>query len=133
MSWWNPGGIFTGGIDMDEEVARGQELDARMNALNEQKVAEGKMTTADYEAYVERNDWASEDYQDQVADAFWEGAETGWDRMTSPITDAASAAGGAVKKAMTWYVLLQVTIVIVALWLAYKFFAGGGSVKQLVK
>lgn len=129
MSWYNPWGIFTGGIDTEAEIARGQELDRQTDAFNRRQVESGKMAPETYRQYQENNDWAGEQYQRDVAEAFWEGAETGWDRMTAPI-DAAVDTG---KKVWTFWMVGQWLIVALIVYLAYRYFLGGGSIKQLLK
>lgn len=124
MSWWNPGGIFTGGVDMDAEIERGQRLDQETVRFNRQQVAEGKMSEQEFSDFQNRNEWAGEQYNQEVADAFWEGAQSGWDRMTAPVSSAVSGA----KKALTWYVILQACVLALAIWLAYKYFKGGGKI-----
>lgn len=129
MSWYNPWGIFTGGIDTDAEIQRGQRLDREMDNLNQREVANGTMSRDAYDSFRRNNEFAGEQYREDVADAFWEGAEEGWDRMTAPV-EAAVDTG---KKVWTAWMIGQWLIVALIVYLAYRYFLGGGSIKQLLK
>lgn len=125
---WNPLNWFYG---VDDAIERGKLLDERMNALNQRNVARGAMTEESYQQYLANNEFASTQYTADVTNAFWEGAEEGFDRITAPIQSAASAAAEAGKKALSFWLVMQWVALLVVVWLGYKYFTGGGSIRAL--
>jgi hypothetical protein len=124
MAWYNPLDWYT---NVDAEVERGRQLDAQIAALNQQRVESGEWTQNDWNNYSRNNDWA-ETYREDINQGFIEGAAQGWDNLTAPIKSVATGA----KNTLTFFVILQYCLAGLALYLVYKFFTKGGSVRQFV-
>lgn len=107
----------------DAEIERGQALDAQMRELNAQRPDGG----AFLESY-DRNNYGSENYGPDLEAGFNEGWQEGVDNLTAPLKSIVNG----VKTTVTIYGLLQLAALALVLYVVYKFFKGGGSVRQFI-
>lgn len=115
MGWFSR--IFYG-VDLDEEQARGNDLDAKLNALNNQARDSGKYTQEQYEIAMDHaSAGAIGDVNQQVWDAAKQGALEGAKGELKLVDTVAGGAASAVKgtlnfaagtilSAIPWWVFL---------------------------
>lgn len=95
MGWFSR--IFYG-VDLDEEQARGNELDAKLNALNNQALQSGKYTQAQYELAMDHaSEGVTGDVNQQVWQAAGEGALEGAKGELKLVSTVAGGTASAVK------------------------------------
>lgn len=147
MAWWNPMTWFDG-VDLDDEIERGQRLDRELAELNQRRVEEGKMTPEQYQHFIQNNEWTDENYRQEIYDEFWAQFGDYWDRivdvggafisgavtgpartaadLVEPITnrlvDAGTEIADAGKKVITFWLILQWGLAALALYLVYRYF-----------
>lgn len=97
MSWLNPFGIFTGGIDVDAEAQRTRELNAKKEALDAEAYKKG-IWTAEDARFVEAQRasdaaaWNPDRYGAEVRTAAAQGAVEGLDKMQQNFRDTLGGA-----------------------------------------
>ena len=97
MSWYNPYGIFTGGVDLAAEQARGDQLDAKLQAINATDYQRGLWDATQY-AQVQNNEQtgATGDVAAQVGSEFQAGLQDGLNNELSlPGKVVGAVSGGA--------------------------------------
>lgn len=138
MSWLNPFGIFTGGIDLEAEQLRAKDLRARELAQTEERAKAGLYASdgayrqdynrrADaplfgYESDDNVKNRRVDDARSEVVTAAAEGAKSGLNNLVDGtagvIGNTLDTVGGFAWKALPWWVWVGA--------LAYGFFALGG-------
>lgn len=115
MSWWNPGGIFTGGIDLEAEQVRGEALDNQRYELNQETYTPEQW--AIYQSHIQAPDSAyGTDVGSAVGDSFIEGAQDGLNNVKGGIKGTLNGVGSFVWGAIPWWVW-PVAIVGLFIWL----------------
>ena len=137
MSWWNPGGIFTGGVDLDAEQQKSQALDAQLKDQNQQLVERGLWTQDQADTANANIDTASDqggmnDTNGAVATAAGEGLKEGLNNvLAAPGKIVGGVTGGAgqilwgILKGVPWWLWL---LAIGGLF----FYLGGGPVLEFL-
>lgn len=109
MSWW--ANIFAPG-----EQARSDELDRKLRELNAAAVERGRMTPEQYQEFVRRQD-AQRPVDEQVGEAFVEGAKEGLEKQQQAVRGALTETVKAAVGFVPWWLWILAGVALVV-WLA---------------
>jgi len=124
MSWFSK---WLFGVDLDEEAARGADLDKKIAEQQRRAFERGKWTREEYEAAQERLRRSAAETanpKEQVKEAFAAGAREGLEGVASTVGGAIQTAGATAASVLPWWAWVVLAVVafgwlgpmVVALW-----------------